>query len=96
MDIWIAKNKNAGKEILGSKYFDGGPFFQKEYNVWFNEPWVDTSSTEEEKWLIRSADWRIDEAELKQLFSYSKETRLKSATLHDEYTPQKFKIQIIC
>lgn len=96
MDIWVAKNKYAGKEILGTKYLDDGPFFQKEYNIWFNEPWVDTSSPEEENWLIRSADWRISEEELKRLFSFSKDTRLKGALVHDDFTPRKFKVQVIC
>ena len=96
MDVWIAKNKNAGKEIIGSKYFDGGPFFQKEYNIWFREPYVEDVYHNNKEKRLTEADLRVDEKTLKQLFSFSKETRLKCAQLHDEYEPKKFKLQVIC
>lgn len=38
MKIYLNKNICAGREILGSRYFDDGPYYEKDFNVWFGTP----------------------------------------------------------
>lgn len=93
MNIWVAKNKNAGKKVLMSDYAIGGPFFEKEYSVWLYEPEIieeDGAIT----YLSRHS-MTIDEKTLEELFSFSNETKMMMAKIFNGDKPRKFKVQVV-
>jgi hypothetical protein len=65
MKIYIVANKKAGKEILGSKWFDGGPFYHKKWYVWFN---ISTINKNYDNEYIYKAGTEFDDNELLGFF----------------------------
>lgn len=70
MKIYIVANKRYGEEILGSKWFDGGPFYHKKWYVWFNMSSINKNYDNE---YIYRAGTEFNDSELLELFKYGED-----------------------
>lgn len=65
MKVYIQVNDRFEEKVLGSDYFDGGPYFHKEFCMWmFNEP---TKNNEGKYITINCKEINVDQ--FRELFS---------------------------